>query len=612
MSEKRKAVGYARYSSSNQREESISAQKRYILMYANQCNYEIIDWYIDEAKTGKTTLRAGFMKLVEDVKHNPEFDAVIVHKFDRFSRNVEDTLHYVDEFKDFGVKVLSVSEGIEDTPAGKMMLVIMSGVNQYYVDNLALEVMKGMRETALQGKWTGGPAPLGYDVVDGNLVINEKEAKSIKLIFEMSAAGYGYGQIIDRLNILGYKTKNGNKFGKNSLYDILKNERYKGTYIFNRRSSANSENKRNNHKYKPDSEIIRIENGCPAIVPKSLWMRANAVKRATRCSYTNARNPYLLTGLIYCKCGGKFHGNVRRNRKKGTQYTTYRCSKRINTRDCDCIEIRCEILDSWVIEQFFCHFFNDDNIPVITQKLNEQVHKIATNDTQYNEVKNNLKALIKSRDNLIEAIIQTGSNEAISAKINEYEKQIADSKKFIENYEKYNIERVITEDEVRDKIIQLREYMENPENLVKTKYILSQYIERVDISNEEVKVTFKVAFALHNDDSSEIPTYFHSQTIRRKDLIKNYQHIENIIKSNDKKHGFIEILRFCYPEREFLWHCSTRKSHDCIYNRDFYGGGEENRTPVQKSLTIAFYGCSLSITFPRDAADKQAASRSIL
>lgn len=105
----------------------------------------------------------------------------------------------------------------------------------------------------------------------------------------MSAEGYGYGETIDKLNILGYKTKKGLPFVKNSLYEILRNEKYKGTYIFNRSYSANALNKRNNHRRKPEEEIIRIENGCPAIVSSGLWHRANAVKKATRSSFTNAK-----------------------------------------------------------------------------------------------------------------------------------------------------------------------------------------------------------------------------------------------------------------------------------------------------------------------------------
>ena len=100
MLEKTKVVAYARYSSSNQREESITAQNRFIRMYADQNNMEVIKWYKDEAKTGKTVARPGFQQLLSDIESHPEFKAVIVHKFDRFSRRTEDTLHYKKLFSD--------------------------------------------------------------------------------------------------------------------------------------------------------------------------------------------------------------------------------------------------------------------------------------------------------------------------------------------------------------------------------------------------------------------------------------------------------------------------------------------------------------------------------
>ena len=82
--------------------------------------------------------------------------------------------------------------------------------------------MKGMNETALQCKHTGGCPPLGYDLDENrHLVINESEAQSVRIIFQMFADGYGYSEIIERLNTHGYKTKRGKMFGKNRLYEIL-------------------------------------------------------------------------------------------------------------------------------------------------------------------------------------------------------------------------------------------------------------------------------------------------------------------------------------------------------------------------------------------------------
>lgn len=302
MADQMKVVGYTRFSSDNQREESISAQKRFIQMYAKNNNMEIIGWYVDEAKSGKTVDRPDFQRLLSDVQSHPEFQAVIVHKLDRFSRNTVDTLLYTRLFEENGVDVISVTECIEENPTGRMTLTVMSAVNQYYIENLSREVMKGMTENALQGLWTGGPPPFGYDLVNQRLVINEEEAKAVRLIYEMTVEGYGSGKIIDRLNVLGYKTRNGNRFGKNSIYDLITNERYKGTFVFNRRSSPNSLNRRNSHKYKDESEIIRKEGGNPAIVSPELWEKANAIRKATRFRRENTNNPYLLSGLLYCSC----------------------------------------------------------------------------------------------------------------------------------------------------------------------------------------------------------------------------------------------------------------------------------------------------------------------
>lgn len=517
MNEKIKVVGYARFSSSMQREESITAQKRYMMMYAKRNNMEVIDWYCDEAKSAKTVNRPEFQRMINDAKNNPEFKAVLVHKTDRFSRNLSDSIQYKKLLEEYGVQVIFVNERFEDNPESHLLYHIMGSVNQFYNENLAREVMKGLKENAYQCKFTGGRPPLGYDVdKDLKLVINEKEAEAVRLIFEMSAEGYGYGETIDKLNILGYKTKKGLPFVKNSLYEILKNEKYKGTYIFNRSCSANALNKRNNHRRKPEEEIIRIENGCPAIVSSGLWHRANAVKKATRSSFTNAKNTYLLTGLIHCgECGGKFHGNIRYN--KNNTNLVYRCSAKKNKRKCESKEIRCEYLDSFVIDKFVEFFFNDDNIKVITKQLNEQYSKSCISDLEYNEAKSTLKILEKSRNNLVEAIAKTGINDIMSDKIKEYEEQIKKTAEFIQKYEKQKIDRVIPEDEVREQINHLKDYFYNPKNIIRTKFVLSQYIDRIDISNENVQVHFKVSMSPSGNTDGDC-FCVHTETIKRKYL----------------------------------------------------------------------------------------------
>lgn len=524
---KKRVALYARYSSDNQREESIEAQLTILHKFCADNGYTVVAEYCDRAKSATTSNRPEFLRMIDDSK-NKEFDFVIVHKLDRFSRDRYDSAFFKRELKRNDVKLISVLERLDDSPESIILESMLEAMAEYYSRNLGREVMKGLGVNAKKCIWNGGTPPLGYDVVEQRLVVNPEEAKAVQIIFEMTADGYGYGAIVDRLNLLGYKTKRGVPFGRNSIFEILKNEKYFGCFTYNKRAS-----KHNNHAYKPDEEVVRIEGGCPALVTKELWERANAVRRASRSSYSNAKRTYLLTGLLYCECGGKFHGNVRRHKKRGLEYTTYRCSERVNKRDCDTKEIRCQILDAWVIDEFCKVFFTEDSIKRITQGLNENLRNTVDNDDDYNRVKDTLSRAEKSRDNLIEAISQTGVNEAITAKIKECEAIITEAKTFLESYERDFGQNSITEEDVKAKIDELKEYLLNPENVQRSKFVLSQYIEKIEISNEKIKATFKVAF-LNVETSGEelqvLAEYREDKSIKHKLLLKNYSDMD---KSSD-------------------------------------------------------------------------------
>ncbi len=122
------------------------------------------------------------------------------------------------------------------------------------------EVQKGLHENALKCVHTGGIPPLGYDLdpQTKTLIVNEREAEIVRLIFQRTLEGYGYGEIMDELNRLECHTKQSRAFSKNSLYSILKSEKYIGTYIYNRSASKDVDGKRNGHKQKPREEWIVV------------------------------------------------------------------------------------------------------------------------------------------------------------------------------------------------------------------------------------------------------------------------------------------------------------------------------------------------------------------
>ena len=218
--------------------------------------------YIDEAKSATTDERTNFQNMITDARLG-HFKVILVHKFDRFARNRYDSAIYKKKLKEMGIKLVSITQQLDDSPESAILEAVIEGMDEYYSRNLAREAMKGLKENARKCLHNGGIPPLGYVVTeDKKYLIDENEAIIVRLIFEMYAKGFGYNQILNELNRLGYKTKVGHVFSKNSLHDILRNEKYNGVYIFNR-SASKANGKRNNHKNKDASEVIRIPKGMP-------------------------------------------------------------------------------------------------------------------------------------------------------------------------------------------------------------------------------------------------------------------------------------------------------------------------------------------------------------
>ena len=306
-----KVAQYARFSSDNQRSESIDAQIRAMNQFCKQNHWQVVSTYTDEARSATTDNRPQFQQMIAD-SGKGLFDIVLVHKLDRFSRDRYDSAIYKKKLKKNHVKLCSVLERMDDSPESIMMEAVLEGMSEYYSKNLAREVMKGMNETALQCKHTGGCPPLGYDLDENrHLIVNEQEAQAVKIIFQMFADGHGYTTIIDYLNAHGYKTKRGKMFGKNSLYEILSNEKYTGVFVFNK-AAARADGKRNNHAQK--ESYIRIEGGCPAIIGKKLFAQVQRIKAKNKrnTGRYHSKEFYLLTGKLVCDvCGKRMIGNLR-------------------------------------------------------------------------------------------------------------------------------------------------------------------------------------------------------------------------------------------------------------------------------------------------------------
>jgi site-specific DNA recombinase len=172
-----------------------------------------------------TDNRPEFLRMVSDSAKGG-FDLVLVHKLDRFARNRQNSIGYRMELKKHGVSLVSVLEYLDDeSPESLILESVVEAMAEYYSKNLAREANKGMKENALKGLHTGGISPLGYDLDPETkmLVINEKEAKAVRLTFKMFNEGYGYSSINEELKRRGYKTKVGRSSNNNSLANVVRN-----------------------------------------------------------------------------------------------------------------------------------------------------------------------------------------------------------------------------------------------------------------------------------------------------------------------------------------------------------------------------------------------------
>lgn len=500
MSRKIKAVAYMRYSSAAQDDGfSIEAQQRAIREFAKDNNIEIVEEYIDRAKSGTNANRPEFQRMFADCELGL-YDMVIVHNLDRFARNAGDSRKYRDKLKDLGIILYSIKDDISETPYGKFMTSIKEAYSELYSDNLSQEVKKGMKEVALRCMHTGGSPPLGYDVLDRRLVINEEESEIVRTIFKMYAKGKSYNDIAKELNAKGYTTRAGNEFSKTSFNAILQNRKYIGEFTYNRRVGKDKNGKYNSHKNKDEEEIIRIPNGVPRIIDTKTFnkVQTRLAKNKKGKSSFRSNSTYLLAGLVKCgECGFSYQGNTRKS-GKGVTYSSYRCGKRSNHAEIGCKnpEIEKHRLENFVIEQVFKYLFTDEGIREIVNQINIYHQEMkATKGKDINLYQKQLKNLKSKQSNIAKAIANGAEGQAFIDEINRITQSIKDIEERIEKESPAELPK-ISEAQVRNAVKTLEEKLKNESDINSKKEFINAYVESVIIKKEMVEVTIKVASAI--------------------------------------------------------------------------------------------------------------------
>ncbi len=324
-----RGVIYARYSSDNQREESIEGQIRENTAFAEKHGIEIVDTYIDRAFSAKTGNRPEFQRMIKE-SSKKHFDVVIVWKLDRFSRNRFDSAKYKALLRMSGVKVVSATESISEGAEGIILESVLEGMAEYYSADLAEKVTRGMTENALKCMYNGGVCPLGYRIDENqHYVIDPAKAPLVLELFQRYAGGESITEILEDLNARGIRTNKGNRFNKSSLARMFANRKYIGEYRF---------------------KDVVVPNAIPAIITKELFdrvqVRMEKNKHAT--SKSKAPDTYLLTTKLYCgTCRSMMVGDSA-NKPNGVIYRYYKCAA-AKRHECNRKAIRKEYIEEQVL-----------------------------------------------------------------------------------------------------------------------------------------------------------------------------------------------------------------------------------------------------------------------
>ena len=160
-----------------------------------------------------------------------KFDTILIHKYDRIARNLGEHVNLEAKLKNQGIQIIAAAQDFGQSNEAKIMRALIWSMSEYYIDNLANETRKGLKETALKARHTGGYPPFGYDVVNQKYVINEMEAAFARKMFNAAQSGEGFGQVIKEM-AAGVVGKSVRSIKYPQIYEILINDKYTGVYLY--------------------------------------------------------------------------------------------------------------------------------------------------------------------------------------------------------------------------------------------------------------------------------------------------------------------------------------------------------------------------------------------
>lgn len=460
-----RAVIYTRYSAGpEQTVQSIEGQLRVCKNYIASHGWEFVRYYADEHISGRTDRRPQFQEMISAAERG-EFDVLVVYSTDRFSRNKFDSINYKKKLKDLGIRICYAAENIPDGPEGILLESLMEGWAEYYSEELSRKVKRGMSETARKGKSNGGRRTFGYRTdAEGNLVIDEEEARAIRQVFKIVADGEQITAAKDWLNEHGYVSTIGKPHTHNSVRKMLANKRYIGRYVW---------------------DDIEIADAVPAIVDQTTFQEVQQRFEENKRAMPKNRAKFLLTGKLYCGICGKPMTGCSGTGKSGNVYTYYRC------RSKDIRNIPKDELENLVAKQTAEFFSKPSEMDQIVDMLYYYLARKNAPEDEYGTPKLRLSELKRQRDNLVTVIAQTG-NATLVDKLNEVETELARLEQLVAQEKK---RRTFTKEELRLSLEAFLDRIDRIDPETTDRRIIDALVKEVWVYDDRLEIIFNIQLA---------------------------------------------------------------------------------------------------------------------
>ena len=458
------AVIYARYSSDNQREESIEGQIRECTAYAEKNGITVVKHYIDRAISAKTDNRPEFQQMIKD-SDKKLFDIVLVWKLDRFARNRYDSARYKTQLKKNGVKLMSATEIISEGPEGIILESVLEGYAEYYSADLAEKVVRGQTENILKGRCNGGRGTFGYTLdSERKFHIDPLTSPFVMESFKKYNEGSTMKEIRDWLNENGIKNPMGSAFTYNSVEHMLKNRRYIGELKF---------------------RDVVVPDAIPPIIPLELFedVQEKIAQNKKAPARRKAEDDYLLTTKLFCgHCGALMFGESGTSRT-GEVHRYYKCATAKKHKGCKKKTVRKQWLEDLVVNQTMQLVRDDAAMESIIAKVMELQNKENTNIPLYEKQLRDAESGIQNMLNAIQAGILTSSTkerlEQLEETKRELEARIAEEKL---------AKPKVTEEFIRFWLLRFRKLNMNQKD--HRQALVDTFINSIYLYDDKVLITF--------------------------------------------------------------------------------------------------------------------------